>query len=96
MTQVRDSDATRVALAMIRADWQGDDESWSQLWSVVDDPAEVVRSLTTLCRENLEQLASVAGISTGEMLHRMAQRVIPHPDIGQLSVIALPESPVGH
>src|SRR5512139_1429048 len=47
------TDATRTALAMIRADWQGDDETWAQLWTAADDHAAVVRELTRLCRQNL-------------------------------------------
>lgn len=89
MTARRDTDATRVALAMVRADWQGDDEAWAQLWAVADDRSGVARELTRLCRENLEQLALVAGVSTAEMLHRMAGRLIPHPEVGHVNVIDL-------
>ncbi len=76
----RDTDATRVALAMVRADWQRDEDGWNQLWAVTDDPGELARELTRLCREQLDQLASVAGVSTAEMLHRMAAQLIPHPE----------------
>lgn len=89
MTGPRDTDATRVALAMVRADWQGDEESWNQLWAVADDRGEVARELTRLCRENLDRLASVAGVSTAEMLHRMAAQLIPHPDAGQINLVDL-------
>ena len=85
------SDAVRIALAMIRADWQGDEESWAQLWAVSDDPAAVTRALTRLSRETLEHLASVAGVSTGEMLHRMAGKLIPHPEPGLVTVVDLPD-----
>jgi hypothetical protein len=84
-----DSDAMRVALAMVRADWQGDDDTVRELWAVADDHVEVARALTHLCRQNLETLASVAGVSTGETLHRMAGRLIPHPDAGHVTVIDL-------
>jgi hypothetical protein len=84
-----DSDAMRVALAMVRADWQGDDDTVRELWAVADDHAGVARALTHLCRQNLETLAGVAGVSTGEMLHRMAGRLIPHPDAGHVTVIDL-------
>ena len=78
----QDTDSVRIALAMIRADWQGDTEGWRDLWAVADDPAAVARELTTLCRENLERLGRVAGLSTGEMLHRMAVKTIPRPETG--------------
>jgi hypothetical protein len=96
VTGGQDSDATRIALAMIRADWQHDEQSWAELWAVADDPAAVARELTALCREKLDQLASVAGVSTGEMLHRMASKVIPHPEAGQISVVNLPATPLPH
>jgi hypothetical protein len=85
----RGNDAVRVALAMVRADWQGDDDAWTELWAIADDPSEVARELTRLCRENLDQLAHVAGVSTAEMLHRMAGRLIPHPELGHVSVVDL-------
>lgn len=84
-----DTDAVRIALAMIRADWQGDTDAWRDLWAVADDPAAVARELTTLCRENLERLGRVAGLSTGEMLHRMAAKAIPRPEAGVATVIDL-------
>lgn len=90
------SDATRTALAMVRADWQHDDEGWSQLWAVADDPAAVARELSTLCRETLEHLASVAGVSTGEMLHRLAAKLIPHPDAGHVTLMDLPATDPQH
>ena len=89
MTDPRDSDATRVALAMVRADWQGDEDGWNQLWAVTDDPGELARELTRLCREQLDRLAAVAGVSTAEMLHRMAAQLIPHPEPGHVSLVDL-------
>jgi hypothetical protein len=83
------ADATRIALAMVRADWQGDDETWTQLYAVCDDPAAVTRELSRLCRENLDQLAGVAGVSTAEMLHRLAGKLIPHPGGGHVTVVDL-------
>lgn len=85
----QDTDAVRIALAMIRADWQGDAEAWDELWAVAEDPVAVARELTSLCRENLERLGRVAGLSTGEMLHRMAVKVIPRPDIARTSMVDL-------
>jgi hypothetical protein len=82
-------DAVRVALAMVRADWQDDPEAWNQLYAVCDDPAELARQLTHLCRQTLDQLAGVAGISSGEMLHRLAARLIPHPEPGQVTLFDL-------
>lgn len=82
-------DATRTALAMVRADWQGDAEAWRELYAVCDDPAELALELTHLCRETLDQLAAVAGISSGEMIHRLATRLIPHPDAGHVTLIEL-------
>lgn len=79
----------RIALALIRAEWQGDTEAWRELWALADDPAAVARELTTLCRENLERLGRVAGLSTGEMLHRMAAKVIPQPELAHTSVVDL-------
>jgi hypothetical protein len=82
-------DAVRVALAMVRTDWQDDPESWNQLYAVCDDPAELARQLTHLCRQTLDQLAGVAGISSGEMLHRLAARLIPHPEPGHVTLVDL-------
>ena len=76
------SDSLRIALAMVRADWQGDRETWEQLWAVASDPADVAIELSRLARELLEKLAAVAGISTGEMLHRQAALLIPQPEPG--------------
>jgi hypothetical protein len=73
-----DTDALRLALAMVRADWQDDEDGWDQLWAVADDRAELARVLTRMCRQNIDRLASVAGLSTAEMLHRMAGQLIPH------------------
>lgn len=77
----RDTDSLRIALALVRAEWQEDDETWAQLWAVADDQAEVARALTMLCREGLEHLAAVGGVSTGEMFHRLAGKVIPAPEL---------------
>jgi hypothetical protein len=82
-------DAVRLALAMVRAEWQDDPEGWNQLYAVCDDPAELARQLTHLCRQTLDQLAGVAGISSGEMLHRLAARLIPHPDPGHVTLFDL-------
>ena len=82
-------DAVRLALAMVRAEWQDDPEAWNQLYAVCDDPAELARQLTHLCRQTLDQLAGVAGISSGEMLHRLATRLIPHPDPGHVTMFGL-------
>ena len=82
-------EAVRLALAMVRAEWQNDPESWNQLYAVCDDPAELARQLTHLCRQTLDQLASVAGVSSGEMLHRLATRLIPHPEPGHVTMIDL-------
>ena len=82
-------DAVRLALAMVRADWQDDPESWNELYAVCDDPNEVARQLTHLCRQTLDQLAGVAGISSGEMLHRLATRLIPHPEPGHVTLVDL-------
>jgi hypothetical protein len=82
-------DAVRLALAMVRAEWQDDPESWNQLYAVCDDPAELARQLTHLCRQTLDQLAGVAGISSGEMLHRLAARLIPHPQPGHVTMVDL-------
>ena len=57
MTDARDSDATRLALAMVRADWQEDEDSWNQLWALADDPGQLARELTRLCREQLSDTA---------------------------------------
>lgn len=86
----RDTDSLRIALALVRADWQDDDETWAQLWAVADDPAEVARALTGLCREGLERLAAVGGVSTGEMFHRLAGKVIPAPETRAAEVVRLP------
>jgi hypothetical protein len=82
-------DAVRLALAMVRAEWQDDPESWDQLYAVCDDPVELARQLTHLCRQTLDQLAGVAGVSSGEMLHRLAARLIPRPDAGHVTMIDL-------
>jgi hypothetical protein len=82
-------DATRLALAMVRAEWQDDPESWNQLYAVCDDPAELARQLTHLCRQTLDQLAGVAGVSSGEMLHRLATRLIPRPEAGHVTMVDL-------
>ena len=58
MSDPRDSDATRLALAMVRADWQDDEDSWNQLWALTEDPGELARELTRLCREQLDRLAA--------------------------------------
>lgn len=85
-----DTDAAiRLALAMVRAEWQDDAQSWAELYAVCDDPAELARQLTHLCRETLDQLAGVAGVSSGEMLHRLATRLIPHPEAGHVTMIDL-------
>lgn len=83
------TDATRVALAMIRADWQGDEDELAQLWATADDPAAVARELAHLCRQNIERLAYVGGVSTGEMFHRMASLLVPHPDAGHVTVVEM-------
>jgi hypothetical protein len=82
-------DAVRLALAMVRADWQDDPQAWNELYAVCDDPAELARQLTHLCRQTLDQLAGVAGISSGEMLHRLASRLIPHPEPGHVTMFDL-------
>jgi hypothetical protein len=82
-------DATRLALAMVRAQWQDDPEAWNQLYAVCDDPAELARQLTHLCRQTLDQLAGVAGVSPGEMLHRLATRLIPRPEPGHVTIVDL-------
>lgn len=90
MNGPRDTDATRIALAMLRADWQGDEDSWNQLWAAAaEDRGDVARELTRMCRETLDRLASVAGVSTAEMLHRMAAQLIPHPEAGQINLVEL-------
>jgi len=73
-------EATRVALSLVRADWQGDELSWRRLWNDCPDQEALARELVRMCRESLERLASVAGVSTGEMLHRQATRLVP-PDL---------------
>lgn len=78
---------------MLRADWQGDEDSWNQLWAAADDRGAVARELTRLCRENLDRLANVAGVSTAEMLHRRAAELIPHPDAGRLNLVDLEPHP---
>lgn len=72
-------DAMRVALSLVRADWQGDELTWRRLWNDCPDQEALARELVRMCRESLERLASVAGVSTGEMLHRQATRLVP-PD----------------
>jgi len=72
-------EATRVALSLVRADWQGDELSWRRLWNDCPDQEALARELVRMCRESLERLASIAGVSTGEMLHRQATRLVP-PD----------------
>ena len=52
-----DTDALRLALAMVRADWQDDEDGWDQLWAVADDRAELARVLTRMCRQNIDRLA---------------------------------------
>jgi hypothetical protein len=86
-----DLDSIRIALAMVRADWQDDPDAWRQLYAIADDPVAVSRELTHLCRQTLDQLAVVAGVSTAEMLHRLAGKLIPHPDMGRVTVIDLRE-----
>lgn len=93
MTERRDTDATRIALSMVRADWQDDEDAWHQLWAVTDDAGELARELTRLCREQIERLAAVAGISTAEMLHRVAGQLIPHPEPGSVSLVDLERQP---
>ncbi len=83
------NDCLRIALAMIRSEWQDGSEDWDELYAVCDDPAQLARELTHLCRETLAQLANVAGISSGEMLHRQAARLIPHPEAGQVTLVNL-------
>jgi hypothetical protein len=89
-------DAVRLALAMVRAEWQDDPEAWNQLYAVCDDPAELARQLTHLCRQTLDQLAGVAGISSGEMLHRLAARLIPHPEPGHVTMVDLRKLDTGN
>jgi hypothetical protein len=84
-----DTDALRLALAMVRADWQDDEDGWDQLWAVADDRAELARVLTRMCRQNIDRLASVAGLSTPEMLHRMAGQLIPYPEPGTIDLVDL-------
>jgi hypothetical protein len=84
-----DSDAIRVALSMVRADWQQDEASWEQLWAAADDKAAVARQLSRISRQTLERLAAVAGISTAEMLHRMAGLLIPHPEPSNVNLVDL-------
>jgi hypothetical protein len=95
VTGARDGDATRIALSLLRADWQDDEESWNQLWALAEDPGQVARELTRLCRETLDQIASVAGVSTAEMLHRMAAQLIPHPEPGHISLVDLEHGETG-
>lgn len=75
-------DSLRIALAMVRADWQGDRETWEQLWAIASDQADVAIELTRFARDLLEKLALVGGISMGEMLHRQAAQLIPQPETG--------------
>ena len=87
--RVHDDDATRIALAMVRADWQEDPAAWRELYAVADDPVAVTRELTHLCRQTLDQLAGVAGVSSAEMLHRLATKLIPHPEVGHVTMVDL-------
>jgi len=70
-------ESTRVALSMVRADWQGDEQSARRLWRDCDDHEALARELARLCRETMERLATAAGVSTGEMLHRQSLRLLP-------------------
>jgi hypothetical protein len=70
-------EAMRVALSLVRADWQGDELTWRRLWHDCPDQEALAHELVRMCRESLERLASVAGVSTGEMLHRQATRLVP-------------------
>jgi hypothetical protein len=36
-----------------------------------------------------DRIASVAGVSTAEMLHRMAAQLIPHPEPGHINLVDL-------
>ena len=82
---------------MLRADWQDDEDGWNQLWAVAEDRGAVARELTRMCRENLDRLGSVAGVSTAEMLHRMAGQLIPHPEPGHVSLVDLEgRTPTSH
>jgi hypothetical protein len=94
--ELRDTDTLRIALSMVRADWQGDEPGWEQLWALSDDPHSLARTLTVLCREGMEHLASVAGISMGEMLHRQAGKLIPHPDAAPAGHIDLRTERIAH
>lgn len=85
----QDDDATRIALSMVRADWQHDPDAWHELYAVANDPEAVTRELTHLCRQTLNQLAALAGVSTGEMLHRLAGKLIPHPQAGVVTLVDL-------
>lgn len=89
MTAPRDTDTLRLALAMVRADWQGDEDGWNQLWALAEDNGELARVLTRMCRETLERLAGAGGVSTAEMLHRMAAQLIPHPEPGVVNLVDL-------
>jgi hypothetical protein len=42
-----------------------------------------------MCRETLERLAGAGGVSTAEMLHRMAAQLIPHPEPGVVNLVDL-------
>ena len=76
-TEEQRRQSTRAALSMVRADWQSDDEATRRLWHDCEDQEALARELARLCRETMERLASVAGVSTGEMLHRQALRLLP-------------------
>ena len=87
------TDALRTALAMVRADWQDDQAAWSQLWAAAEDREAVAAELTRISRELLEKLGHVANLSTGEMLHRLASTLIPHPDPGpSITLVDLDEA----
>jgi hypothetical protein len=88
------TDALRTALAMVRADWQEDQAAWSQLWAAAEDREAVAAELTRISRELLEKLGHVATLSTGEMLHRLASTLIPHPDPApSITLVDLDEQP---
>lgn len=69
-------EARRIAMGLVVAWWQGDEEAWRSEWAEAD-AEQVARALTAIAEHLLERVAAVGGVSVGEMLHRLVGLAMP-------------------
>jgi hypothetical protein len=73
-------EARRIAMALVVAWWQGDEQAWQREWAE-GDAEQVARALTAIAEHLLERVAAVGGVSVGEMLHRLVGLAMPRGEL---------------